>query len=88
MYEALFYLSLPLMYCLFRRQLPIFALVISIGAIAILWPEYHHVFHKRYVKLFLVGMAVAFLNPGCARRRSTFQISGVASSLPGCCSRV
>ncbi|BBP57984.1 acyltransferase [Pseudomonas sp. St316] len=63
MYEALFYLSLPLMYCLFRRQLPILALVISIGAIAILWPEYHHVFHKRFVKLFLVGMAVAFLEP-------------------------
>ncbi|CAH0307674.1 acyltransferase family protein [Pseudomonas brassicacearum] len=63
MYEALFYLSLPLMYCLFRRQLPIFALVISIGAIAILWPEYHSVFHKRYVKLFLVGMAVAFFEP-------------------------
>lgn len=63
MYEALFYLSLPLMYCLFRRQLPILALVVSIGAIAILWPEYHPVFHKRFVKLFLVGMAVAFLEP-------------------------
>ncbi|ROM74962.1 hypothetical protein BK654_19135 [Pseudomonas brassicacearum] len=63
MYEALFYLSLPLMYCLFRRRLPILALVISIGAIAILWPEYHHVFHKRFVKLFLVGMAVAFFEP-------------------------
>ncbi|WHS58879.1 acyltransferase [Pseudomonas sp. G2-4] len=63
MYEALFYLSLPLMYCLFRRQLPILALVISIGAIALLWTEYHHVFHKRFVKLFLVGMAVAFFEP-------------------------
>ncbi len=88
MYEALFYLSLPLMYCLFRRQLPIFALVISIGTIAMLWPEYHHVFHKRFVKLFLVGMAVAFFEPRLRKMSIDFSISAAASSLPGSCSRV
>lgn len=79
MYEALFYLSLPLIYCLFRRRLPILALLISIGAIAILWSEYHHVFHKRYIKLFLVGMAVAFFEPRL--RKTSLSFSNLWCSL-------
>ncbi|MGN8275984.1 acyltransferase family protein [Pseudomonas sp. SMN5] len=79
LYEALFYLSLPLMYCLFRRKLPILALVISIGAMALLWTEYQDIFHKRFVKLFLVGMAVAFLEPRL--RKTSIDFSGLKCSL-------
>ncbi|SDJ11435.1 acyltransferase family protein [Pseudomonas abietaniphila] len=79
MYEALFYLSLPVIFCLIRRQLPIVALIVSIGVIACLWPEYHHEFHKRFVKLFLVGMAVAFLEPRL--RKSSINFSNIWCSV-------
>lgn len=59
LYEAVFYLSLPVLYCLLRRKLPGMAVIIALIALACLWGEYHHHFHNRFIKLFAVGIAVA-----------------------------
>jgi len=59
LYEAVFYLSLPAIYCVLRRRIPGVGLLISMVALALLWPEYHHHFHTKFIKLFIVGGAVA-----------------------------
>lgn len=61
LYEALFYLSLPLLYCVLRRRQPGLAVVITLLAIICLWPTYHPEFQPRFVKLFLIGIAVALV---------------------------
>lgn len=61
LYEAVFYLSLPAIYCILRRRLPGVGLLVSVVALALLWPEYHHHFHTKFIKLFAVGGAVALL---------------------------
>ncbi|EIK98014.1 acyltransferase [Pseudomonas sp. M47T1] len=61
LYEAVFYLSLPLLYCLLRRRLAVAAVVISIVALALLWPLYGQYFSNNYIKLFVAGIVVAIL---------------------------
>jgi peptidoglycan/LPS O-acetylase OafA/YrhL len=78
-YEALFYLSLPLLYCVLRRRFSAVAIIIVILAIACLWPEYRDEFHKRFVKLFLIGIAVALLEDKL--RRTSINFSGTVCSV-------
>jgi peptidoglycan/LPS O-acetylase OafA/YrhL len=59
LYEAVFYLSLPMLFCLLRRRLPGVSLLIAVLVLACLWGIYHHHFSSRFPKLFLVGIAVA-----------------------------
>jgi len=59
LYEAVFYLCLPVLYCLLRRRLPGVAVFVALAVLACLWSEYHHHFHNRFIKLFVVGIAVA-----------------------------
>ncbi|MGY4492495.1 peptidoglycan/LPS O-acetylase OafA/YrhL [Pseudomonas sp. TE3610] len=61
LYEAVFYLALPLLYCLLRRRLAIAAVLVSVLALAALWPLYGHHFSNSYIKLFVAGIVVAVL---------------------------
>ncbi len=61
LYEAVFYLSLPLLYCLLRRRLAIAAVVVSVVVLGLLWPLYGHHFSNTYLKLFAAGILVAVL---------------------------
>jgi peptidoglycan/LPS O-acetylase OafA/YrhL len=79
LYEALFYISLPLLYCLLRRRLPVMAIIVALLALACLWPEYHDEFHKRFVKLFAVGIAVALLEDKL--RKTSINFSGALCSV-------
>lgn len=60
LYEALFYLSLPLLFCVMRRRIPGVALAISLLILACVWPHWEHV-SPRFLLLFLGGISVALL---------------------------
>jgi peptidoglycan/LPS O-acetylase OafA/YrhL len=79
LYEAVFYLSLPVLYCLLRRKLPGMAVVVALVVLACLWSEYHHHFHNRFIKLFGVGMAVAVFEDRMRQWRIDF--TGVRCTL-------
>ena len=79
LYEAVFYLSLPVLYCLLRRKLPGMAVAVSLIVLACLWGEYHHHFHNRFIKLFVVGIAVAVFEDRMRQWRIDF--AGVRSTL-------
>jgi peptidoglycan/LPS O-acetylase OafA/YrhL len=59
LYEAVFYLCLPLIYCVLRRRRPGLACAVVLVVLACLWPEYHHYLRSKYLKLFMVGALVA-----------------------------
>lgn len=79
LYEAVFYLSLPVLYCLLRRKLPGMAVLVALIVLACLWGEYHHHFHNRFIKLFAVGIAVAVFED--RMRRWNIDFSGVRCTL-------
>lgn len=61
LYEAIFYLCLPVLYCLLRRRLALRPVLIGLLVLACLWPEYQQHFSSRFSKLFIAGIAVAIL---------------------------
>jgi peptidoglycan/LPS O-acetylase OafA/YrhL len=61
LYEAIFYLCLPVLYCLLRRRLALRPVLIGLLVLACLWPEYQQHFSGRFSKLFIAGIAVAIL---------------------------
>jgi len=69
LYEAVFYLCLPVLYCILRRRTAFKPLVIGLLLLACLWPAYHHHFSNRFAKLFIVGIVVAVLE-GWLRRKA------------------
>jgi peptidoglycan/LPS O-acetylase OafA/YrhL len=73
LYEAVFYLSLPVLYCLLRRRLPGLAVAVALITLACLWGEYHHHFHNRFIKLFAVGIAVAVFEERMRQWRIDFK---------------
>lgn len=77
LYEAVFYLSLPVLYCLLRRRLPgpavAVAVAVTLITLACLWGEYHHHFHNRFIKLFAVGIAVAVFEERMRQWRIDFK---------------
>lgn len=79
LYEAVFYLSLPVLYCLLRRRLPGLAVAVTLITLACLWGEYHHHFHNRFIKLFAVGIAVAVFEERMRQWRIDF--TGVRCTL-------
>jgi peptidoglycan/LPS O-acetylase OafA/YrhL len=68
LYEAVFYLCLPVLYCLLRRRVAVKPLVIGLLLLACLWPEYHHHFSNRFARLFIAGIVVAVLEDWLKRR--------------------
>ena len=60
-YEAMFYVALPLLYCLLQRRLALVAVAVSVLGLAALWAMYATQFDARYLKLFVAGIAVALL---------------------------
>jgi peptidoglycan/LPS O-acetylase OafA/YrhL len=79
LYEVVFYLSLPVLYCLLRRRLPGMAVAVTLVVLACLWGEYHHHFHNRFIKLFAVGIAVAVFEERMRQWRIDF--TGVRCTL-------
>jgi peptidoglycan/LPS O-acetylase OafA/YrhL len=73
LYEAVFYLSLPVLYCLLWRRLPGLAVAVALTTLACLWGEYHHHFHNRFIKLFAVGIAVAVFEERMRQWRIDFK---------------
>ncbi|MBD1590277.1 acyltransferase family protein [Pseudomonas typographi] len=68
LYEAVFYLSLPLLHCVLRRRLALWPVVVTVAILLCLWPLYHEAFHNRFLKLFVVGVVVALAERHLAAR--------------------
>ena len=72
LYEAMFYLSLPVLYCLLRLRRPGIACLVAVLALACLWPEYQQHFHTRFLRLFAPGIVVALLEDRLRRTSINF----------------
>ena len=79
LYEAVFYLSLPFLYCVLRHRLPGAAVLVSLIALAVLWPLYGSHFSTRYIKLFAVGICVAVFEDRL--KKKTINYSGILSTV-------
>lgn len=61
LYETVFYLCLPLLYCVLKRKVPIKALLVGLILLACLWPVFQDHVSSRFMRIFLAGIAVALL---------------------------